>query len=358
MEKKYWLGLKLISVLDSKILKIIDYFGTAEEAWEAKKNDFLKIDGVSPKLIGEIIKKREDIDLDFWWQKYKSLEIDVVTFLDNDYPSLLKEIPNPPPVLFFKGDLLKSYSEAIAIVGSRRATAYGRAFAEELALNLSRAGVTVISGVARGIDSAAHKGALAEKGNTIGVLGCGLDVVYPPENKLLYRAISEQGSLVSEYLIKTEPFKWNFPARNRIISGLAKGVVIVEASEKSGALITADFALEQGREVFAVPGNPKNSLSKGPHKLLKSGACLIENTDDIFEALGLNYTSNSQKKCLTNLTEKELKVLNFISWDLKYIDEIIRELSLSSSETASLLTTLEIKGFIKQDTGKKYLRIS
>ncbi|MDO8885370.1 DNA-processing protein DprA [Candidatus Oleimmundimicrobium sp.] len=358
MEKKYWLGLKLMPVLDSRVSKVIDYFGTAEEVWSAKSSDFLKIEGINLKVAEAIIKERAEVDLDFWWQKYKNLGIDILTIFDKDYPALLKEIHSPPPVLFFKGNLIKSYSQAVAVVGSRRASAYGRAFAEELASNLSEMGITVVSGVARGIDSAAHRGALRGKGSTIGVLGCGLDVVYPSENKLIYEAISKQGSLISEYRIKTKPLKWNFPARNRIISGLTRGIVVVEASEKSGALITADFALEQGREVFAVPGNPKNNLARGPHKLLKSGACLIESAEDIVEALGLNYVLTPKTKSVKELSEKEEKVLGYIGWDLKHIDEITRELGLSSSEAAIALTTLEIKGFVKHDIGKNYLRIS
>jgi len=359
MEKKYWLGLKLVPAIDKRFSKIINFYETAEEVWYAKKESFLKINGVSSELANEIIKQRESIDLDKNWQRHKKMGIEILTIYDDNYPPLLKEIPNPPNVLFFKGDLIEKYSEAVAIVGSRRATAYGVALAEELALNLSEAGVTIVSGVARGIDSSAHRGALKDKGSTIGVLGCGHDVIYPPENKRLYETISQQGSLISEYPISTRPLKWNFPARNRIISGLSRGVVVVEASEKSGALITVDFALEQGREVFAVPGNTKNILSKGPHKLLKSGACLIETSQDILEELGLSHLVSPQLQIdrLAKLNEEEQKILTCLGWEQKYIDEIIRDLDINPSKTASLLTTLEIKGFIKQDTGKKYLRI-
>ncbi|HDP69934.1 MAG TPA: DNA-protecting protein DprA [Actinobacteria bacterium] len=357
MDKRFWLGLKLIPVLDKKIKTITDSFESAERIWLADRNGLSKIDGIAINEVDEIITRRNNIDLERWWQRYKNIGINILTIFDDDYPPLLREITNPPTVLFFKGDLILNYSNAVAIVGSRLASIHGSIIAEELASELSKEGVTVVSGVARGIDGSAHKGAMRGQGGTIGVLGCSLDVIYPPENKKLYGEICKHGSLVSEYPITTKPLKWNFPARNRIISGLTKGVVIVEASEKSGALITADFALEQGREVCAVPGNPKNKLSKGPHKLLKSGAYLVEDAGDILDVLGLIGHSEKKKESSVEISLDEQRVLNFIDWELKHVDEITRELNVSSSDAAILLTILEIKGLIKQDIGKRYLRI-
>jgi DNA processing protein len=360
-DKKYLLGLKLIPDIDRRINKILEVFGSPERAWNASSKELRALLRISIELSEKISSERKKIDLDFEFEKIISFGVEILSVFDSCYPRLLKEISSPP-VLFIKGDLIKSYSCAVAIVGSRNASVYGKAVAFELAQQLSDLGVIVVSGVARGIDSAAHRGALAASGETIGVLGCGLDIVYPPENRKLYSEILEKGCLISEQPLGTRPFTQNFPARNRIISGLSEGVIVVEASERSGALITADFALEQGREVMVVPGNVKSSLTKGCHKLIKQGAYLIETIDDVIEVLQLDLkfpkeSKLSKDKLEVDISREEQEILNCLGWEPKHIDQILQAVCFDISKVSTLLTILELKGLVKQDFGHNYLRI-
>lgn len=349
-ETKYLLGLKLITEYRPGLLrKLLDHFGSAQKAWQADLSRW-----------PELAERKKSIDLDQELERLKNVGIDIIAFDDKVYPDQLRHIFHPPPVLFTKGDLIEKFSIGVAIVGTRRATLYGRTIAEELATGLSERGVTIISGVARGVDSAAHWGALKGKGGTIGILGCGLDLVYPPENRKLYAELAEKGSLVTEYPLGTYPAAYNFPARNRIISGLAQGVIVVEAPERSGALITADFALEQGREVFVVPGNAKSFANKGSHKLLKAGACLIESVDDVLQELGLDVSVPGPKMSspeIEDLSVEEQVILETLTGESCSIDQIIRESNLDAAKVTSLLTLLELKGYLKQEGGNKYLRV-
>lgn len=359
--KRYLLGLKLIPVLDRRINKVLEVFSTPKRAWLAPARELSDSLEISLALAQEATDQRRRIDLDLEFEKLSRSGGQILSMLDSDYPGLLKEI-NSTPVIFSRGDLIKEYDCAVAIVGSRRASVFGREFAFELAQSLSDMGITIVSGVARGIDSAAHRGALLEKGRTIGVLGCGFDVIYPPENKGLYREIIERGSLISEYAPGTPPLPQNFPARNRIISGLSEGVIIVEASERSGALITADFALEQGREVMVVPGNVRSSISKGCHKLIKQGAYLIDSAEDVIEILGLDRRIGtegglSENRTIVEVNGEEQTILDFLEWDPKHIDQIAQGVDFDITKVSTLLTILEIKGLVKQDFGSNYLRI-
>lgn len=359
-DKKYWLGLKILCEYDNRLLSnMLEYFKTPEQTWEAHSRDLKKVKGITMSQVARIQSRRGAIDIDAEVDKLKQLGIGIITLDDHYYPELLRQIFDPPPVIFYKGELIKVLSHAItiAIVGARQATTYGRMIAEELASGLSQYGVTVVSGVARGIDSAAHRGALRGQGSTVGVLGCGLDVVYPPENQSLYEEIALKGSLITEYPPGTYPAAQNFPARNRIISGLCEGVVVVEASEKSGALITADFALEQGREVFAVPGSIRSNLSKGCHKLLRAGACLVESVEDILHELGLMVKPLEIDTGATDLSEQEKLLLRHLGWESRHIDEVTRDSQLDVSQVSSLLMVLELKGFLRQDSGNRYLRV-
>jgi len=357
-DKKFWLGLKLIPELDRRLNQAIECFGSPQHVWEATPKDLIEKLGTLPDVAQKIVTARNKINLDTEFQRLESEGIELLTPSDSDYPMLLREI-HSPPILFIKGDLIKRYTHAVAIVGARRASIYGKTIAEELAEELSKLGITIISGLARGIDSHAHLGALKGGGGTIGVLGCGLDIVYPPENRKLYRKISDEGSLISEQPLGTPPFAQNFPARNRIISGLSLGVVIVEAGEKSGALITADFALEQGREVMVVPGNIKNPLTRGCHGLLKQGACLVEKVEDVMEALNLDVEPKSEysKTSSQDLSSEEKMILDKLDWEPKHLEELVKEVNLDISQVLGLLTTLELKGFVRQDFGKKISRI-
>lgn len=270
----------------------------------------------------------------------------------------------PPPVLFTRGKPINDPSLKVAIVGTRRCSAYGKVIAEQLAYDLAQLGITVVSGMARGIDSAAHRGALKALGNTIAVIGCGLDIVYPPENEELYQEIVSNGTLCSEQPLGTPPLKYNFPSRNRIISGLSLGVLIVEAPLRSGTMITADFALEQGREVMVVPGNIKSSKSKGCHKLLKQGACLIENVEDILDVLNVEISDNQTSRVetcregeLTELSANERAILTNLGWELRYIDEVLDSTRFDIATVTGLLTVLETKGWVRQEAGKRFLRL-
>lgn len=296
--------------------------------------------------------------------------METVKLEDKDYPRLLAHIYDPPPLLYIRGRLIRELNArghlAVAVVGARRSTRYGENVAFELARELSKCGVTIVSGLAEGIDSAAHRGGLEGEGKTIGVLGCGVDVVYPRTNESLYRKVAEEGSLVSEYPPGAPPASKHFPARNRIISGLSRGVVVVEGGRRSGALITADFALEQGREVFAVPGSVRSGVSRAPHELIKSGACLVEDVFDVLDELNISHQKDSgcassfktiKKRAMERLSKDEKQVFSLIDYEPRHIDEIIRFSSLQTSSVSSILVILELKKLIAQDAGKHYFRL-
>ncbi|OFW49697.1 MAG: DNA protecting protein DprA [Actinobacteria bacterium RBG_13_35_12] len=297
-------------------------------------------------------------------------KVGFIDISEDSYPDILRQIYLPPPLLFFKGNKIKEAKFSVAIVGSRRCTAYGREVTGYISRNLSEIGITVVSGLAVGIDSCAHKAALEGKGGSIGVMGCGIDIVYPPENRFLYEDILSNGSIITEFLPETPPLKSNFPIRNRIISGLCRGVVVIEAGEKSGAAITCEMALKQNREVFAVPGNIFNPMSKGCHKLIKEGAKLVESVDDILEEFSQCYKGilklcvgsdvNNRKpkeRHNTKLCGNELKVYEFIGYKAKSVEEIVRNLRIEVKEVLSILTSLEIKQLIKEDSFNKYSRL-
>lgn len=298
-------------------------------------------------------------------------EVGLLDIGENSYPDILRQIYLPPPLLFFRGNKIKKAQFSIAIVGSRKCTAYGREVAGYISRNLSRIGITVVSGLAVGIDSYAHKAALEGKGGSIGVLGCGIDIIYPPENKYLYEEMLSNGSIITEFLPETPPLKNNFPVRNRIISGLCGGVVVIEAGEKSGAIITCEMALQQNREVFAIPGNVFNPMSRGCHKLIKSGAKLVESIDDILEEFSQysggilklcgnsDYNNNQQAndKQGANLDNNELKVYEFIGYNPKSVEEIVKYSKIEVKEVLRVLTSLEIKQLIKENSFNKYSRL-
>ncbi|OGW94292.1 MAG: DNA protecting protein DprA [Omnitrophica bacterium RIFCSPLOWO2_02_FULL_45_16] len=290
-----------------------------------------------------------------------------------EYPKLLKNIHKPPNILYLNGSFEKEDENVVAIVGSRRASRYGLEMGEKLAYELALRGVTIVSGMARGIDSAAHKGALKAKGRTIAVMGSGHDHIYPPENKDLYERIANAGVVVSEFENDMAPLPKNFPIRNRIISGLSLGVVVVEAAKNSGALITADFALEQGREVFAVPGKISSLTSAGTHDLIKDGAKLVQTADDIMEELKLHIIEpmTGEKKYLrddlinsktgayicNSLTDDERRVYKTLSDEPLYIDDIIKETKVGIGKIAKALLNLELKRLIKELPGKQFVRL-
>ena len=286
------------------------------------------------------------------------------------YPDILRQIYCPPPLLFFKGNKIKKADFCIAVVGSRKCSAYGRDAAEYIGGNLSKIGITVVSGLASGIDSCAQKAALKERGGSIGVLGCGIDIIYPPENKNLFKCVPENGSIITEFIPGTPPLKSNFPVRNRVISGLCRGVVVIEAGEKSGAIITSEMALKQNREVFAVPGSIFNPASIGCHRLIKSGAKLVAGIDDILEEFSQyrkqtlkickssDYGSNEIiKRHIKELTCNERKVYELIGHKPKSIEEIVKHTGLEVKEALGILASLQISQLIKEDSFDKYSRL-
>ncbi len=356
-----WLTLKSIKGVGNYLFKrLIDRFDSPEKVFQASFENLSLIKGISPKIISEIIQHK--IPSKF----YKELDIikkngfQIITMACSDYPDVLKHLPDPPPLLYVYGKLDPD-SIKISIVGSRNATSYGIKTSRKLSMSLVQNEITIVSGMARGVDSSAHKGAIEGGGKTIAVLGSGLLKIYPPENKKLFHQIAENGAVVSEFSINEDPLPKNFPIRNRIISGLSMGTVVVEAAKKSGSLITARMAAEQGREVFAVPGYIQSFKSTGTHSLIKQGAKLVENANDILEefpydmkTLFDNCDKGHVKKVFEDqkLNKDELKVYNVLEVYPIHIDDIIKKLSVDAGKLSGILLNLEIRGLVNQTPGK------
>jgi DNA processing protein len=332
----------------------MDYFGGAKQVWEADANKLLSTGLLDVKTCNNLLEHREKIDVQNLAEERARKGIQVCTIFDSEYPCLLRNIFNPPIILYYRGVLPVFEHNTIAVVGARRASAYGKNAAVMLAAALAEQGIWVISGAARGIDTAAHRGAL-KQGRTVAVLGCGVDVIYPPENGPLLNEIVQSGAVISEYPPGTPAHPGFFPARNRIISGLSLGTVVVEAAEKSGALITADFALEQGRDVFAVPGSIFSQQSKGTHNLIKQGAKIVGTVEDILEEYGLaENAAAAARSCLTGEEERICSVLNYE--EPQGMEEIIMKSKLTPSVAAYLLLQLELRGLVAECGGQRYIR--
>jgi len=358
-----WFALKSVPGIGCHHFKrLIDHFKSPAHVLEASREELLNLDGMSERLVSAIKRHRipEQVkkELDLVTQKgYR-----IVTMADNDYPPLLLQIPDPPPFLYVYGNLDGSIRN-VAVVGSRNATTYGISTTKELCLNLASNGITVVSGMARGIDTAAHEGALMGKGKTIAVLGSGLERVYPSENIKLFHKIAANGAVISEFSLMTEPEAYNFPVRNRIISGISLGTVIVEATKRSGSLITARLAAEQNREVFAVPGSIHSFKSTGTHTLIKQGAKLVEQTQDIIEELAPllqeyaateNTGQNKTKAKLPPLLSEELTVYKALGPYPVHIDELVRKIPMEPGKLSSILLRLELNGIVLQTPGKLF----
>jgi DNA processing protein len=358
-----WFILKSAPGIGDLLFKrLIDRFKSPELVFEATREDLIEIDGITPRLAAAI-KQRKMIDsvkkdLDLVMQKqYK-----IVTMTDTEYPPLLLQIPDPPPFLYVLGRLNGSIRN-IAVVGSRNATRYGISTTRRLCHDLVQFKMTIASGMAVGIDSAAHEGALMGKGNTIAVLGSGLEKIYPEQNRKLFHQIAENGAVISEFPLKTEPDAHNFPRRNRIISGMSLGTVVVEATKRSGSLITARLAAEQNRDVFAVPGSIQSFKSTGTHTLIKQGAKLVEHAQDIMEELShmiktpveKDKPADNKTKRISQLSPDERLVLESLEPYPVHIDDIARKLSIEAGRLMSILLQLELKGIVQQSPGKFFL---
>jgi len=358
-DQKYWVGFDRVRGIGSvRTNQLLEYFGDLKTAWFADEAQ-LRQAGIPDKVIDALSEIRSEIDLEGEVAKIHSFGIMVVTIKQDEYPPLLKSIPNAPPVLYVKGQILDEDQFAIAIVGTRKKTSYGKQVTMELSRFLAENGITVISGMARGIDTIAHQGALDGGGRTIAVLGCGLDITYPPENHLLSQQIIENGALVSEFYPGTQPEAVNFPPRNRIISGLARAVVVVEADERSGALITAKFALEQTRDVFAVPGSIYAPRSRGTNRLISDGALPLLDYKDLLLILNLEQTAD-YRYVQQSLPKNDIEalLLETIRDEPLHIDEIKNITGLSTDKVSANLTMMELKGFIRKTGNMTYQAVS
>lgn len=354
---RYWIGFnRVYGVGPAKVRALIDHFGDLETAWRAAPPE-LKAAGLDRKSIENLLNTRAKIDLDQEIDRVDKAGARIVIWDAADYPPLLKSLPDAPPVLYVKGQLNTADREwTVAIVGTRRATAYGRQATEMLATDLVRNGITIVSGLARGIDAYAHEAALRAGGRTLGVLACGIDQVYPPEHAKLAARMVEQGALLTEAPCGSPPEGGNFPARNRIISGLSLGTIVVEAAETSGALITSDRALEQGREVFAVPGHIFAKSSLGTHRLLKEGATLVTSAQDVLEALNLKMVAaHTEARAVIPEDPTEAQLFVLLSNDPTHIDYLVRESGLPVAQVSSTLALMELKGIIRQIAGMQYV---
>lgn len=360
------IGLNMLPQLGSiRFKRLWDHFGSGQKIIFAPKSELKQVEGITDLLANRISECR-NISLAKEMDLIEKHQVRVLTLQDKDYPRNLRTICDPPMVLYVKGELTKEDSQAVAIVGSRQASFYGIACAEKIARGLSELGITIVSGMARGIDTASHRAALKAKGRTIAVLGSGLINIYPAENKALFSQIAGEGTVISEFPMQAKPLAYNFPRRNRIISGLSLGVVVVEAARNSGALITANCALEQGREVFAVPGKVDSANSKGVNELIKQGAKLTADIADILEEIDLKLKANLQSPSLARdkatrdngkkLSAEENLLLGLIAKSPLHIDEIIAQSRLDIGKVMSNLVQLEMRHMIKQLPGKIFTK--
>jgi DNA processing protein len=354
--------------------RLLERFGSPEEILNASMTSLSQVEGIGGKTAEKIFRSRNDFDVEKEIALADKFGACIIDITDARYPAALKKIYDPPPVIYVKGDFLPSDSLAVAIVGSRHCSNYGTEQASRFAHLLAAAGFTVVSGMARGIDSAAHSGALSAKGRTIAVQGCGLSNIFPPENKSLFEKISNSGACISELPMGYEPLAENFPARNRIIAGLSLATIVIEAAPRSGALLTAKAALDNNREVMAVPGRIDSPLSKGPHGLIKQGAKLVESVEDVIETLEFlqidfqQHVKAASQKAIENvqkdlfdtsklnLTETERKILDCLDGENVHIEEIISKTQFAAGKVSATLVSMRLKGLVKQFPGNYYAK--
>ncbi|MCP4717421.1 MAG: DNA-protecting protein DprA [Deltaproteobacteria bacterium] len=368
-----WLRLHLTKNVGSRTFaKLLKYFGDIDAVLQAGPNQLSCVSGISPKRARQIHNDLNQVDDEAELALAQKLSVKIITLQSLQYPPLLRQIHDPPHILYIRGEIIRSDKLAVAVVGSRSCSRYGQEQASRLSHLLAAAGFTVVSGLARGVDAAAHRGALAAKGRTIAVQGCGLATVFPPEHIELASQIRQSGAVVSELPLTFEPIGNNFPARNRIIAGMTLGTLVIESRRRSGAQITARLAMDYNREVLAVPGQIDSPGSSGPHQLIKDGAVLVENLEDIVSALGQvgNILHNHAAQSATdtkdqveptlfddadfNLTAIERKIIDFLDNDPTHIDQIIRHTDYTPGQVNAAATSLQLKGLVKQLPGSFY----
>jgi DNA processing protein len=353
---RFLVGLSLLpGIGPARFHRLLDRHKEPERAWRASESE-LVASGVDVKSMPALLEKRSTISLDDEMERLVRLGVSVLTVFDPAYPPRLKEIYNAPPLLYVKGEITRQDDQSVGVVGTRGPTVYGKELAARIVPELVRSGLTIVSGLARGIDSIAHRAALDAGGRTIAVLGCGIDVIYPAENRTLYGLIRDSGAVITEYALGTKPDAFNFPARNRIISGLCLGTVVVEARYTSGALITADYALEQNREVFAFPGRATDRGSAGCNRLIRDGrAKLVTSTEDIVTELDLTVAVQQLEiKLALPANDEESRLLALLSHEPVHIDDLSRRSALPMPTVASTMMMLELKGTVRQIGSMSY----
>ena len=361
-ERRYLIGLNLIPELSPRRMGILlSHFSSPREIWTAPAAALEELPGFS-SVAARIAAARDEGAIDRELARAERIGARIITLLDPEYPPLLREIEDPPAVLYASGGGIPDFRRGIAIVGTRRASGYGRTVAHQLAAELARLGIVIVSGLAVGIDTAAHRGAVDGGGTTVAVLGSGLGHIYPAANVRLAREIEREGGLIlSEFPIDTRPAKWTFPQRNRIISGLSRGVVVVEAPERSGALITARLAAEQGREVFAVPGPITSTSSRGTNRLIQDGARPVLAAADVVSEFPdlkslLRPARSEEGAEVPSLTPTEQRVYEMIGLEPTHIDDIIAAGNISPTEAAHTLLMLQMKDLIREVEGRRYIK--
>lgn len=351
---KYWLGFSAFPGVGPLRFKLLlDYFGSAEKAWCASSQELMSV-GLGENLVNHLGQFKKEFSPEKYLDEIRRKNIHIITKLDDDYPSRLLEIPDPPFLLYIRGDVSRKldWERAVAIVGTRKVTTYGREVTQKIVSGLVNAGCLIVSGLAYGVDATAHWAAIKSGGKTVGILGCGVDIIHPVSNTDLYwEIVNGKGVMISEYPVGQYASKGLFPARNRIISGLSRGVVVTEGAEKSGSLITARLALEQGREVFAVPGPITSELSGGTFKLIREGATPVAEASDVLDALNLKCQSSNAETISQNLnphlSEDEKKIMNILKNESLHMDDLVLKTDVSASRLGSLLTMMELKGFVR-----------
>lgn len=355
-EHRFWVGFSAFSGIGPRRFAILkNYFGSAKKAWRASKSALLAI-GLGKKLADEFISFREKFNLDSYLLRLRENKVSCLFTDDKNYPNNLKKTGDPPFVLYIKGEIKSADNYAVAVVGTRKMTSYGRQVTEILGEEMAASGLTIVSGLARGVDSLAHRVALENGGRTIAVLGGGVDRIYPPENRgLAEQIINGHGAIVSEFPLGAEALPGNFPARNRIIAGLSLGTVVIECPEKSGAMITAACAAEQGREVFAVPGPIYSPNTAGPARLIRNGAILVTSVNDILETLPVKRVPAAPcPTAISSESAEEEMVMSILGGEPMHIDEIVRRSGMDAGKVFSIISVMEIKGIIKNAGGMVY----
>lgn len=356
--RQYWVGFSMVKGIGAvRFQALLDFFGRADIAWQAPY-EALREAGLSANLVENLVHVRSSTSLEQIWDRMLAQGITVLTWDQDSYPRRLKEISQPPPVLYVRGEICPDDEWAVAIVGTRRVTAYGRQVAGEVATTLARSGVTVVSGLARGVDGIAHQSTLNAGGRTLAVLGSGVDRVYPPDHRRLAEHIVARGALVSDYPPGTPPEGINFPPRNRIISGLSLAVVVIEAGQSSGALITASFAADQGRDVFAVPGNINAPQSQGANRLIRDGARPLLDPQEILEALDLTrVTEHRTARRVLPADGLEAQLYDLLGNEPLHVDDIRSKTDIPIEKVTATLALMELKGMVRQVGAMNYVAV-